>query len=298
MITVMGASGHTGQRIALALLNAGEPVRAIGRSETKLVALQRAGAELRIGDANDERFLAEAFRGADAAYTLLAPSPDAADFRAAQDRMGEAIAHAVRRGGVRRVVALSSLGGDLAEGNGPIAGLHAQERRLAAIDGLELLSLRPAWFFENVESQLGLLAQQGFIAGTIAPELAMPMVGTADIADAAVAALRSRATGVQELLGPRDVTHVEVARWLGDAHGKPGAHYVHLPDDEMAKALVGNGVGADFARLFVEMTRAINAQRLQPLHGRNDANTTPTRFEDYARTLQGSRSDAAAGDGR
>jgi len=293
MITVMGASGHTGQRIAQALLKAGEPVRAIGRDAAKLAPLQRAGAQLRIGNANDAAFLAEAFAGADAVYTLVAPSPDAADFRAAQDRMGEAIAQAVRESGVKRVVMLSSLGADLAAGTGPIAGLHAQEERLAGIAGLSLLRLRPAWFFENVESQVPLVEQQGMLAGSVDAELAMPMVGTADIAAAAVAALRSRDTGVRELLGPHDVTHNKVARLLGQALGRPDAHYVRLPDDEMVKVLVGHGVSESFARLFVEMTRAINAQRLQPRDGRSDANTTPTRFEDYARELQGSRSGAS-----
>lgn len=294
MITVMGASGHTGQRIAQALLKAGEPVRAIGRDAAKLAALQRAGAQLRIGDANDTAFLADAFAGADAVYTLVAPSPDAADFRAAQDRMGEAIAQAVRDSGVKRVVMLSSLGADLAAGNGPIAGLHAQEERLLRITGLSLLRLRPAWFFENVESQVPFVEQQGVMAGAVDAELAMPMVGTADIAAAAVAALRSRRdTGVRELLGPHDLTHTQVARRLGEALGRPGVGYVRLPDDEMVNALVGNGVSESFARLFVEMTRAINAQRLQPRDGRTDANTTPTRFEHYAHELQGSRSGAS-----
>jgi uncharacterized protein YbjT (DUF2867 family) len=36
MITVMGATGHTGKNITAALLKAGEQVRALGRSESKL----------------------------------------------------------------------------------------------------------------------------------------------------------------------------------------------------------------------------------------------------------------------
>jgi uncharacterized protein YbjT (DUF2867 family) len=51
MITVMGATGHTGKKITEALLNAGEKVRALGRSESKLAELKWAGAEALIGDA-------------------------------------------------------------------------------------------------------------------------------------------------------------------------------------------------------------------------------------------------------
>jgi NADP-dependent 3-hydroxy acid dehydrogenase YdfG len=46
MIWVMGATGHTGKKIAEALLKAGEKVRALGRSKSKLAKLEGAGAEV------------------------------------------------------------------------------------------------------------------------------------------------------------------------------------------------------------------------------------------------------------
>src|SRR5918997_1023992 len=105
MITVMGATGHTGRKIVGALLEAGEDVRALGRSEGKLAELKGAGAEVLAGDAADAPFLTEAFRGADAVYTLLPTDPRAPDYRAEQDRQGEAVAAAVRGSGVKYVVA-------------------------------------------------------------------------------------------------------------------------------------------------------------------------------------------------
>src|SRR5262245_5243963 len=125
MISVMGASGRTGRKIAETLLRAGEAVRVLGRSEFKLAHLGKAGAEVRVGDSMDPGFLAESFRGADAVYSLLPTDRESPDFRAQQDRQGEAIVEAVRESGVRYVVALSSLGADLPEGTGLIASLHA-----------------------------------------------------------------------------------------------------------------------------------------------------------------------------
>src|SRR5262249_38732628 len=127
MITVMGATGHTGRKITEALLKAGDQVRALGRSEQKLAALKRAGAEVLSGDILDTKFLTEAFRGADGVYTLLPTDRRAPDYRAAQDREGEAIVKAIRDSGVQYVVALSSVGADRDSGAGLIAGLHAQE---------------------------------------------------------------------------------------------------------------------------------------------------------------------------
>jgi uncharacterized protein YbjT (DUF2867 family) len=91
MITVMGATGNTGRKIAEALLLAGEQVRALGRSASKLAELQNAGAEVLAGDTNDAVFLTKAFIGADAVYTLLPTDPASPNYRAAQDQQGEGI---------------------------------------------------------------------------------------------------------------------------------------------------------------------------------------------------------------
>ena len=45
MITVMGATGNTGRKISELLLEAGEEVRALGRSPEKLAELEALGAE-------------------------------------------------------------------------------------------------------------------------------------------------------------------------------------------------------------------------------------------------------------
>ena len=286
MITVMGATGHTGKKITEALLEAGEKVRALGRSESKLAELKSAGAEVLAGDATDAAFLAEAFRGADAVYTLLPTDPSAPDYRAEQDRQGEAIVKAIRESGVPFVVALSSAGADLSEGAGVIAGLHAQEERLKRLEGTNVLLLRPVSFFENFYGTLGLIKHEGINGGSVAADLAVPMVATRDIADAAAQALRARdweGVVVRELLGPRDLSYAEATRIIGERIGKPDLPYVQFSYADEAKALVAAGLSESFANLYVEMTRAFNEGRVKPR--RTPENTTPTRFEDFAGEL-------------
>jgi uncharacterized protein YbjT (DUF2867 family) len=284
----MGATGHTGKRITEALLKAGERVRALGRSESKLAELKRAGAEVLIGDANDDAFLAKAFRGADAVYTLLPTDPSSPDYRAEQDHQGVAIVKAIRDSGVRYVVALSSLGADLSEGTGVIAGLHAQEERLKQLEGTNVFLLRPVSFFENFYGSLGLIKQEGINADSVAADLAVPMIATRDIADVAVKALKARdweGVVVRELLGPRDISYSEATRILGERIGKPDLQYVQLSYADEAQALVEAGMSESFARLYVEMTRAFNEDKVKPQEGRTPDNTTPTRFEDFAGEL-------------
>jgi uncharacterized protein YbjT (DUF2867 family) len=283
MITVMGATGNTGKKITEALLRAGENVRALGRSESKLAELKLEAAEVLSGDTNDAAFLTKAFSGAEAVYTLLPTDPRAPDYRVEQDRQGETIAKAIRESAVRYVVALSSMGADLSEAHGVIAGLHAQEERLKKIEGINLLLLRPVSFFENFYGSLALIKQEGINGDSVKADLAVPMVAARDIADAATKALKARdwkGVVVRELLGPRDISYSEATRILGKKIGKPDLQYVQFSYDDQIKALVQAQFSESFARLYVEMTRAFNEGTIKPARTRE--NTTPTGFEDFA----------------
>lgn len=284
MITVMGASGNTGGKIATQLLASGQKVRVLGRNEQALAPLWQAGAEVILGDTTDSAFLTRAFTGADAVYTLLPTDRRAPDYRASQRKEGEAIAAAIRASGVKHVVALSSVGADLADGNGVIAGLHEQEERLKGIAGVNLLFLRPVSFFENFFDQIPVIKYEGMVADSVVADLAIPMIATQDVAAAAVPALASHdwhGVIVRELLGPRDITYQEAVGILGERIGKPDLPYVQLDYPDMAGALEGAGLSASFAGRYVEMTRAFNEQTVRPLAGRTEANTTATGFEAF-----------------
>ena len=288
MIAVMGASGNTGGRISQQLLHEGENIRALGRSGAKLAGLERKGAEVLTGDAADAAFLAGACRGADAVYTLLPPDPQSQDLRRKWDQQGEAMVTAIRASGVRFVVFLSSVGADLQEGTGPIAGLHAQEERLRRIRDVNVLILRPASFFENFYAVLGLIKYQGINGGAVAPDVQIPMIATRDIAEVAVRALKARDwTGVvvRELLGARDLTFAEATRIIGAHLGKPDLQYVQFPYADFASSLVQMGISANMAGLYAEMARAFNEEKIKSREGRRPENTTPTRFEDFAQDL-------------
>ena len=287
MITIMGATGNTGKKIAERLLIAGEKVRALGRSETKLAELKSAGAEVVAGDTNDAVFLAKAFDGAHAVYTLLPTDPSSPDYRAAQDRQGEAIVEAIRNSGVKYVVALSSLGGDLSEGTGVIEGLHAQEERLKQIEGVNVLLLRPVSFFENFYNSLGLIKQEGINGDSVVADVPVPMISTRDIAEVAATALAKRdwkGVVVRELLGQRDLSYSEATRIIGERIGKTDLQYVQFSDADEVNALVQSGMSESFANLYVEMTHAFSSARIE-VPKRNQQNTTPTRFENFAEEL-------------
>jgi uncharacterized protein YbjT (DUF2867 family) len=286
MITVMGATGNTGRKITEALLAAGEEVRALGRSPEKLGELEVLGAETLAGDVRDADYLASAFAGADAVYTLTVFDPTLPDSHADQARRSEAIVAAIRESGVRHVVALSSLGAELEDGNGFIASLHRHEQRLRRLDETNILFLRPGAFFESFYGALDVIRHDGVLADSVAPDAKVPMIATADIAAVAAEALREHGWNghvVRELLGPRDRTYVEVARAIGEAIGQPELPYVQMPDADLKGILVeAAGFSEDFADLFIEFNQALSEERLRSLEGRNEHSTTPTELEEFA----------------
>lgn len=284
MITIMGASGHTGRGTAEALLKEGKKVRVIGRSHDRLKSLVDRGAEAVIGDAADAAFLAGAFRGSVAVYTLLPPDPVNPDYPAYQTGVGEAIAKAVRDSGVTHLVFLSSVGAELPSGTGPITGLGAQEQRLRKIPGLNALFLRPGYFFENHLLSLGLIKHQGINGSAMNGAVPIAMTATADISREAARALVARdfkGAVVRELLGPRDVSLQEATAIIGKAIDKPDLAYVQFPYDAAFDAMVTMGLSKSMASLYVEMSRAFNEGTVKSVEGRNARNSTPTRLEDF-----------------
>ncbi|WP_342373735.1 NAD(P)H-binding protein [Myxococcus stipitatus] len=284
MLTVMGATGNTGKKVVEMLLAAGQPVRALGRSEKRLGELAARGAEVLAGDSGDVAFLTRAFRGSSAVYAMLPEDRESPDYHQDQRRKGEATVQALREARVRHVVALSSLGADQAEGTGLLLTLRAQEERLRTLQDTNLLLLRPASFFENMLNALPVIQHLGINADSVEPDLPVPMIASRDIAAVAASALQRRdwsGVVVRELLGQRDLSYREATRILGARLGRAGLDYVQLPGEEMKQALLQAGMSETFAGLYVQMTQAFNEGRVQPRTGRTADNTTPTRFEDF-----------------
>jgi uncharacterized protein YbjT (DUF2867 family) len=284
MFVVMGAGGNTGHIVANNLLTRGQKVRVTGRNSTHLQPLTSKGAEAFIADVSDASALARAFHGADAAYVMIPPNPTSADPLGYSNRVSDAIAGAVQSAGTKNVVALSSIGAELTSGTGPVVSLHNLEEKLKQISGTNVLFLRCGYFMENTLPQANAIRQMGSIAGSLRPELKLPMIATRDIgAVAADILLHPTIHGKQtrELLGQRDVSYNEVAATIGKAIGKADLKYVQLPDDQFRGALVQMGMSEAMANLLLEMTSSLNSGHMRPLEPRTPQNTTPTTFETF-----------------
>ena len=139
MYVITGATGNTGSVAAEKLLATGAKVRVIGRDAKRLERFTKKGAEAVVADMTDAAALEKAFSGARAVYAVMPPNITAPDVRAYQERVTDSLASAIRKNGIPYAVVLSSTGADKSYGTGPVMGVHSLEKKLEAIDGLNVL---------------------------------------------------------------------------------------------------------------------------------------------------------------
>jgi uncharacterized protein YbjT (DUF2867 family) len=284
LYVILGASGHTGSIVADFLLSKGQKVRVVGRDKGRLQCFVEKGAEAFTADMSDAAALTKAFSGARAAYLLLPPAKSPED----QERDSDAIAKAVKESGLRYAVHLSSYGAQVAEGAGPVSGLHSSEQKLNAISGLNVLHVRAAYFMENNLAAIGMIHHMGIFGNALLPDVKLPMVATRDVGNyVAQRLLDLDFSGKQtrEVLGERDLSMTETTAVIARGIGKPDLRYQQFPYDQVQQALTQLGVPPKGAAMYIEMYKAINAAVLVPLEPRSKENTTPTSIEQFVQDV-------------
>lgn len=283
MITILGATGHVGGKIADILIKKGEKVRLVARTAERLRPFVSTQAQALAGDGLDTEFLVKAFKDTDAVYTLIPPNFKAKKFLDYADTIGESIARALEIARVNYVVNLSSGGAELPKGTGPIVGLNHMEQRLNKIKGLKVLHLRPSYFMENVLWNIDMIRAKGMNGDALRGDIKLPMIATRDIATYAAERLMEKdftGSSVRYLLGQRDLSMIEVTEIIGRKINKPALAYVMIPYDEAEKWMISVGLSPDVSRLFIEMGKAFNEGRIK-VEKRMPENTTLTSFDTF-----------------
>jgi uncharacterized protein YbjT (DUF2867 family) len=282
---ILGATGNTGKLITLGLLEKGNAVRIVSRDASKATDLIAKGAQHFAGNADDASLLKKVFVGADAAYVLVAGDTKAADVQAGQIAIVNAIAQGLRGSSVTHVVTLSSVGAHLKAGAGIVQGLQIMEETLDALDGINVLHLRAAYFMENTLGMPAMAKNMGIIGGAQRADLKFSLVATKDIAAAALAhlvALDFNGKSHTYLLGDRDYTFNEIASIYGKAIGKPDLKYVQFPYADAKGAMLGMGFGESYTDKLLELVKGMNEGDLLGDAARKPEYTTPTSIEEFS----------------
>ena len=253
MFVVVGATGNTGSAVADTLLSRKQPVRVVVRSADKGEAWKAKGAEIAVASLDDVSALAKAFEGTKGVYLLVPPNYGAAAWLVDQRARMDCTADAVRKSGIGHVVFLSSIGGHIAEGTGPIRAARYGEQVLGgAVKNLTIL--RPCYFMDNWAPVLGAAKGQGVLPTFIAPQAMVPMISARDIGRVGAEQLIAGGKGKQivELAGPEDYSPDQVAVALGQILGK-SVTAQHAPLSAVVPTFKSFGFSDEAAKLFEEM---------------------------------------------
>lgn len=262
-IIVTGSTGNISKPLTQTLVAAGHNVKVISSSADKIADIEALGAAAAVGSLSDTDFLTEAFTGADALYAMVPPNFGAESLRAYQNETGKSYAEAIKRSGIKKVVALSSIGAHLDNGVGPIKGMHDVERILTALDGVAVKFIRAPFFYINFYSNIPLIKHQGIIGSNYPADARLIMVHPRDIAAAVAEELQQEFSGksVRYIVSDESTTG-KVAAVLGEAIGKPGLPWIAFSDEQLAEGLQQAGVPPEMTRNFVEMGTAVRSAKI------------------------------------
>lgn len=240
-ILVIGATGKTGRRLVPLLRSRGAAVNAASRSDRS--------DHVHFDWAKPGSWQ-PAVQGVDAVYLV---GPELVENPSAEIAAFLDTAH---KAGVKRVVALSSLGVTFPQEPSGSGRVRAEEVIMRS--NLEWTILRPSGFHQNFTE--GFFAP-GIQAGLVRTATASGKAAFVDAADiASVAAIALTDIGhdgqVYAITGPQALSFAEAVDIIGQATGRP-VGYSALSEEEFRALMLGFGLPAGFADVVVRDQIAI-----------------------------------------
>lgn len=260
-IVVTGSLGHIGKPLTERLVQQGHQVTVVSSNPERTKEVEKLGAHAAIGSLEDADFLVGAFANADSVFCMIPPNYRKPDVHEYYQQLGHNYAQAIRQGGIKRVVHLSSFGADLDQGTGPILGSHLVEGILNKVPTIELTHLRPAYFYYNLYQVSDMITESGKIFANYGSD-PFPLVAPRDIAAAAAEELTKTSSEAVRYVASSEHSGAEIAGTLGNAIGMPDLSWIVISDEETQKAMESRGVPEKNAALFTDMYRSIENGRL------------------------------------
>jgi uncharacterized protein YbjT (DUF2867 family) len=216
MILIVGATGTLGRATAHALLAQGHAVRALIRDRARAADLQRAGAELALGDLTDPRSLELACKGMERVLACAHSLLGRGNFSSAQvDHVGHsALVVAARDAKVERFVYTSMMGAR-ADHAIDFGRTKYEIETVVKGSGMGFTILRPSAFMESHVHRFNgqMLLERGFTVIVGPGAKPRNFVAVRDVVPFALQALtEDRLNGrTLEIGGPDNVSNSDVA---------------------------------------------------------------------------------------
>ncbi|MGC4040630.1 MAG: NAD(P)H-binding protein [Flavobacterium sp.] len=261
-----GSTGNITKPLAETLIAAGHEVTIISSTDSKKEEIKKLGAKASIGNVLDASFLTDAFTGADAVYLMIPPTFTVTDWLGFQKEVAESFVAAIKQSGVKNIVQLSSIGAHMGTGAGPIDGLAYLEKRLNSIESVNVIKLRPSYFYTNFYTLIDMIRHAGILGSNMGGvDFKLILTHPKDIADAAakhLLALDFKGQG-HEYVSSDIASFSEIAKALGTAIGKPELPWIAFSDEDTLQGMLQSGLPEIFAKGYVQMGKSIREGLIQ-----------------------------------
>lgn len=282
---ITGSIGNISKPITEQLVKNGHQVSVISSKPENAPAIKALNAVPLIGSVEDANFINKSFEGADAAYLMIPPNYTTANFFLYQQNVADNYVAAIKKHNIKNVVQLSSIGAHLRKGTGPIDGLGYLEEQLELLPTVNVLFLRPSYFFNNLYSQAALVKKVGIFGANHGGEEKMVLADTNDIAAiAAEALLNLNFLGhTIRYIASDERTTNEIAKLLGDAIGKQGIPWVVFSDDQSLQGMLDGGLTPTMAESYTQMGKSMHDGFLQEDYWKHRPVLGKLKMEEFAK---------------
>lgn len=287
-ITITGSLGNIGKPLTTKLIASGHEVTVVSNNADRIEAIESLGAKAAIGSVDDVAFLKTAFAEADAVFAMTPPNLGGANIILNTTNAGKALAEAIQQAGVKRVVMLSSIGADLPDGNGPIAGLYNIEKIYENVENTSFTFLRAGFFYTNLYNDVPMIKGAGIIGSNYPSTAAVPFVHPENIATAAAEELQKVSGDAIRYIVSDVRTPNDVAKTLGEAIGKPQLPWIEFTDEQALDGMKQAGLPDEMANLYAEMGAGLRSGKIQhDFLSHQTAVDGKTKLEDFAKEFAG-----------
>jgi uncharacterized protein YbjT (DUF2867 family) len=218
MFLVTGATGDLGRKIVGLLRQRAMPVRAFVRLTSRYGELEQRGAEVFIGDLQQERDIQKACQGvqcvisAHGSNELNQGKPEAIDYRANID-----LIDAAKAAGVQHFVFVSVMGADRGYEDAPVFKAKWAVEQYLRASGLNYTILRPSGFASDLVPAAERFQQTGIYLLIGDPKIRTSIVSTDDLARMAIDSVNVEGARNQALSvgGPEAFAREEIPKLFG-----------------------------------------------------------------------------------
>lgn len=315
-IILTGSLGNISRPLANELVRRGDSVTVISGKAERQREIEALGARAAIGSIRDLEFLTRTFAGADIVYLMEPTEPDRwmdktyDPYKSITELVGT-YKTAVERGGVKKIVHLSSIGAHTDQGVGLLRFHFIAEGILRSLPAdVSIKFMRPVGFYGNLLQNIetikavskgfvgaimalqyygigGLFSgKRGVILANYGGDVINLMVSPNDIAAVIAEEMASPFEGRSfRYIASEEPTCNEAAKVLGAAIGKPWLKWGAISDKMLLNTMLKRGANVLMAKGLVEMGVAGRTGRLYEDYYKHRPVLGATKLKDYAPTF-------------